>query len=216
MNTTPRFAKATPTAQRAAPVCGSADTATAVRYPPARQALHWLTALLLVATATLGLYMTGLKLTPTKLALYSYHKWIGVTIFAVVLVRLWLLRAQPVAEHPAHAAWQALAARVTHRILYLVLLAVPLSGWLMSSAKGFQTVLFGVLPLPDLLAKNPPLGDTLALVHQGFNALLAALVAAHIGAAIWHHFVLRDGLLLRMMPRRRANPANPANLRSKP
>lgn len=193
-----------PATHRAATATGTPGPAAVDRYPPARQALHWLTVLLLVAAAALGLYMTGLKLSPTKLSLYSYHKWIGVTILAVVLVRLWLVRAQPVAEHPAHAAWQALAARVTHRALYVVLLAVPVSGWLMSSAKGFQTVLFGVLPLPDLLAKNPPLGDTLAIVHQGFNLLLAALVAAHIGAALWHHFVLRDRLLLRMMPRRRA------------
>jgi cytochrome b561 len=172
------------------------------RYPPSRQWLHWLTVLLLCAAAGLGLYMTGLKLSPTKLALYSYHKWIGVVVFAVALARLWLALRQPVPEHPAHWAWQAAAARVTHRALYLLLIAIPLSGWLMSSAKGFQTVFLSVLPIPDLLAKDPALGDQLAIVHQSLNWLLLILVGGHVGAALGHHFVLRDGILLRMMPMR--------------
>lgn len=169
-------------------------------YPLSRRALHWLTVLLLLAGAGVGLYMTGLKLTPTKLQLYSYHKWIGVTVFLVVLGRLWLARSKPVPDHPAHAAWQHLAAVVTHHTLYLLLVLIPISGWLMSSAKGFQTVYLGVLPLPDLLGKDKELGDLLAAIHQLLNGLLAALIAAHIGAAIWHHFILRDGLLRRMWP----------------
>jgi cytochrome b561 len=78
---------------------------------------------------------------------------------------------------------------------------IPLTGWLMSSAKGFQTVYFGVLPIPDLLVKNPPLGDLLKNVHFALNLLLAGLLAMHAGAALKHHFVDRDDVLRRMLPR---------------
>ena len=80
------------------------------------------------------------------------------------------------------------------------MLAIPLSGWLMSSALGFQTVWFGVLPLPDLLAKDKELGETLKLVHMSLNFGLAALVVAHVGAAVKHHLIDRDDILSRMLP----------------
>ena len=187
---------------------------TVLPYPLSRRSLHWITVLLLVAAATVGLYMTDLKLTPTKLQLYSYHKWIGVTVFLIALARLWLAYRLPVAEHPAHAAWQQFAARQTHRAIYALLVLIPISGWLMSSAKGFQTVYLGVLPLPDLLAKDKDLGDLLASVHQALNLALAGLVAAHVGAAIWHHFFLRDGLLRRMWPARAETSTATATTRS--
>ena len=85
-------------------------------------------------------------------------------------------------------------------LLYLLMFAVPLSGWLMSSAKGFQTVWFGLLPLPDLLSKNVELGKLLAEVHELLNFTMAALVIAHLGAALKHHFIDRDDVLTRMLP----------------
>jgi cytochrome b561 len=85
-------------------------------------------------------------------------------------------------------------------LLYLLMFAVPLSGWLMSSAKGFQTVWFGVLPLPDLLTKNAELGDLLQQMHKLLNYSMAALVFAHLGAALKHHFIDRDDILARMLP----------------
>jgi cytochrome b561 len=97
-------------------------------------------------------------------------------------------------------AWQRLAAEATHVLLYLLMFAVPLSGWLMSSAKGFQTVWFGVLPLPDLLNKDTELGDLLQQVHMILNFSMAALVLAHLGAALKHHFLERDDVLTRMLP----------------
>jgi len=84
-----------------------------------------------------------------------------------------------------------------------LLLAVPLSGWLMSSAKGIQTVWFGVLPLPDLLNKNKELGDFLVLVHESLNYLLLLLVVVHIAAALKHRFIDHDEILSRMFPARK-------------
>jgi cytochrome b561 len=80
------------------------------------------------------------------------------------------------------------------------MIAMPLSGWLMSSAKGFQTVWFGVLPIPDLLGKNQVLGNLLQTVHLSLNLLLIAVLIAHVGAALKHHFIDRDDVLTRMLP----------------
>ena len=86
-------------------------------------------------------------------------------------------------------------------MLYVLMIAIPLSGWLMSSAKGFQTVYFGILPIPDLLDKNKELGDLLALVHKSLNLFFVAVLAGHIGAALKHHFIDKDDILIRMAPR---------------
>ena len=93
------------------------------------------------------------------------------------------------------------AAHAGHLLLYVLMIAIPLSGWLMSSAKGFQTVYFGVLPIPDLLDKNKEIGDLLALVHKSLNLLFVAVLAGHIGAALKHHFIDKDDILTRMLPR---------------
>jgi cytochrome b561 len=173
------------------------------RYGAVAQLAHWLTALLLVGGFTLGFYMVDLKLSPTKLKLFSYHKWVGVTIFAVVSLRLaWRLWKPPPALPATMAGWERRSAEVTHRMLYLLVLAVPLSGWLMSSAKGFQTVYFAVLPIPDLVDKNAALGAALERVHWALNKLLLATVTVHVAAALKHHFVDHDDVLLRMLPRR--------------
>ena len=163
--------------------------------------LHWLIAFAILATFALGLYMHELPLSPQKLKLYSWHKWAGVSIFLCVVLRLgWRLAHRPPALPAAMPAWQRIAAEATHLLLYLLMFAVPLSGWLMSSAKGFQTVWFGVLPLPDLLDKNQQLGDLLKEVHEALNFGMAGLVLAHAGAALKHHVIDRDEVLARMLP----------------
>lgn len=163
--------------------------------------LHWLVAIAIVTTFSVGLYMSDLPLSPAKLKIYSWHKWAGVTIFLLVAFRLlWRLTHRPPALPAGIPAWQQTAAEAAHWLLYALMIAVPLSGWLMSSAKGFQTVYFGVLPLPDLLAKNKELGHTLETVHEALNFTMAGLVLAHAGAALKHHFIDRDAVLTRMLP----------------
>jgi cytochrome b561 len=163
--------------------------------------LHWLIAFAIVGTFALGLYMHELPLSPQKLKLYSWHKWAGVSIFLFVVLRLgWRLAHRPPQLPAAMPAWQRMAAEATHVLLYLLMFAVPLSGWLMSSAKGFQTVWFGVLPLPDLLDKNKELGDLLKEVHEVLNFGMAGLVLAHFGAALKHHIIDRDDVLARILP----------------
>ena len=162
--------------------------------------LHWAIALLIFVAFPLGLYMHGLHLSPIKLKLYSWHKWIGVTVFLLVVLRIvWRATHRPPAL-PDIPQWQRLASHITHVLLYALIIAVPLSGWLMSSAKGFQTVWFGVLPIPDLLGKDRELGKQLATVHELLNYSMLALVILHVAAALKHHFIDRDSVLRRMLP----------------
>jgi len=163
--------------------------------------LHWLMALLVFVTFPVGLVMHEMALSPNKLRLLSYHKWLGVTVFILVMVRLvWRASHKPAPLIATMPHWQRVAANGVHALLYVLLFAIPLSGWLMSSAKGFQTVYLGLLPLPDLLSKDKVLGDALAALHEVLNITLLVLVVTHIAAAIKHQFVDRDGTLARMIP----------------
>lgn len=171
------------------------------RYTRVAIGLHWVIALIIFGTFALGVYMHELPLSPTKLKLYSYHKWIGVTIFALVLFRLlWRLGHRPPPPPPSMPAWQHRAAAVTHVVLYALTLAIPISGWLMSSASGFQVVYLGILPIPDVLAKDKALADQLKDAHQFLNISMLALVVLHVAAALKHHLLDRDDVLARMFP----------------
>lgn len=174
-----------------------------IHYTATAKALHWVIAVLIFGMLGLGFYMTGLELSPTKLQLFSWHKWAGVTVFVLVLVRLaWRVGHKPPALPPHMSPIERFAAHAGHLVLYVLMLAIPLSGWLMSSAKGFQTVWFGVLPLPDLVGKDKALGDLLQTVHLALNFVLIAVLLGHVGAALKHHYLDKDDVLIRMLPRR--------------
>lgn len=171
------------------------------RYTATAIGLHWLVAALIVGNLSLGLYMVDLELSPTQLQFYSWHKWTGVTIFLVSAARLLWRLSHPAPSLPSTMAqWQRQASRLSHAALYVLFFAAPLTGWLFSSAAGFQTVYLGLVPIPDLLSKNPELADVLKLVHRFANYGLAALVVLHSAAAIKHHVVDGDGVLARMVP----------------
>ena len=164
--------------------------------------MHWLTALLLVAGATLGLSMVELPLSRQKLQWYAWHKWIGITIFLLTCARLAWRMGHPAPGQPESIpGWQRSAAWIAHAALYALLLLIPLSGWLDSSAAGVQVVYLGLFPLPDLVAKDKALADVLRATHVALNFTLLCLVCVHSAAALWHHFVDRDGVLKRMLPR---------------
>lgn len=176
-------------------------SATAERYNNTAIALHWLIAMLIFIAFPLGLYMSDLTLSPTKLQLFSYHKWIGVTVFVLAIVRvIWRVTHTPPALPDSITRLQQIGSHIVHGFIYVMILAVPVSGWLMSSAKGFKTVWFGVLPLPDLVGKDKALGHLLELVHQSLNYFLLLLVVLHVAALIKHQFFDRDEVLSRMLP----------------
>lgn len=175
-----------------------AGTLKGMHYTRTAVALHWLLALAIVGSLCMGLYMTSLPFSPQRLKLYNWHKWAGVIILVASAGRLlWRLTHRPPPE-VRQPAWQQGVAQATHRLLYLLFFAVPLMGWAYSSAAGFPIVLFGVLPLPDFVAKNAELAEALKPWHGRLAWLLAALVALHVLAALKHHFIDRDGLLRRM------------------
>lgn len=173
---------------------------TPPRYTEPAIAAHWVIAALILVAFPLGVYMHELPLSPTKLKLYSYHKWIGITVLLLFVPRiLWRITHRPPAPLPM-PAWQHRIAEGTHHLLYLLMFLVPLSGWLMSSAKGFQVVYFGVLPLPDLVGKSEDLGDLLKEVHEALNFGLLALVGLHVAGTLKHMIIDKDGTLRRMLP----------------
>ena len=170
-------------------------------YTATAKGLHWLMALLIFGLLALGFYMADLPLSPEKLQYFSWHKWAGVTVFLLV----WLRLASRVTHRPpayplSMNGLQQLLAHAGHLALYVLMLLIPVSGWLMSSAKGVQTVWFGVLPLPDLLGRDKELGKQLAELHSALNIGLLVLIGIHAGAALLHHLVLKDDILRRMLP----------------
>lgn len=175
---------------------------THARYTGTAIGLHWLMALLLAGLFCVGLYMHDLPLSPWKLRVFSWHKWAGVTAFLLLLARIgWRAAHRPPQLPGSMSRLMQRAAHAGHILIYVLMAAIPLTGWLMSSAKGFQTVYFGVLPIPDLLGKDKELGETLQQVHYALNLVLAAVVAGHAAAALKHHFLDKDGVLRGMLPR---------------
>lgn len=171
------------------------------RYGGVAIALHWLVAIAVVVTFPLGVYVADLPPAAGKAELAAYHRWIGVTVFALMAARLaWRLAHRPPPLPAALPRWQRRAAAIAHGGLYALLLAIPLSGWLYSSAAGVPTVYLDRWRLPDLVGESDALAAVLKLAHQSLNFALLALVVVHVAAAVKHHFVERDGLLARMLP----------------
>jgi cytochrome b561 len=164
--------------------------------------LHWLMALLIVAAFALGVTMVDIPgLTPTKLKYFSWHKWLGITVLGLACLRLlWrLFHAAPsyLFDMPK---WQERAAGILHGILYLLMFAVPLSGYFYSLAAGVPVVYLGLVPLPELIGPDPELKPLLKQIHYALNMVLLAGVCLHVLAALKHHFIDRDGVLKRMLP----------------
>ena len=181
-------------------------TAQKSEYTTPAIALHWLLAMALAVSFSVGLYMADLPFSPQRLKLYNWHKWAGVTILALSIARLlWRLTHRPPAELPM-PAWQARASHFTHSALYLLFFAVPLVGWAYSSAAGFPVVWFGVLPLPDFVPVDKSLADAIKPWHGALAWALAALAVLHVAGALKHQFIDRDGLLARMLPNRTRKP----------
>lgn len=160
--------------------------------------LHWALAVALAGCFFLGLYMADLPFSPQRIRLYNWHKWVGSTILATTVLRLlWRLTHRPPEDIPM-PPWQRRASRAAHHLLYLLCLAVPLVGWAYSSSAGFPVVVFGVLPLPNFVPADKGLAAAIKPWHKSLAWTMALLVLAHIGAALKHQFIDRDGLLSRM------------------
>lgn len=170
-------------------------------YSKAAIFLHWFMALLIVIVVPLAWVMVDLEDSPQGPALFAWHKSIGFTIFLLAAIRLiWrLIAGVPAAPENT----PVLANRVSgliHFGMYVLLFAIPLSGWVMTSAAGHPLVYLELWQLPDLVAANDSLHETMEELHETLANILLGLIALHTAAALKHHFIQRDDVLARMLP----------------
>jgi cytochrome b561 len=172
--------------------------------------LHWAVALAVLGLLAVGWWMVDLPSSPRKIDIYRLHKSVGLTVLALMALRIVLRladRRRP--TPPAMPAWQRRAAAASHGLMYLLLLAMPLSGWLYNSASNFPLKWFELFRVPALSGADPTLKAVSGAVHEYAAVALAVLVALHVAAALKHHFVDRDGVLRSMLPFASARPRVP-------
>lgn len=176
------------------------------RYGAIAIALHWVMALLLIALVALGLYMVSLPdvgFDAWKIRLILFHKQLGILALALAAPRLfWRLGSAMPRLVETLPDWQKVLARFVHLSFYGLMIALPVTGWLMSSASGIPVSLLGLITLPDLVPHSDLLFQTYIEAHAVLGFALIACMLAHIGAALRHHFLLRDSTLKKMLPGR--------------
>jgi cytochrome b561 len=174
-------------------------TQSSSRYTDVAIVLHWLLAAAIVFGFLVGLQMADAPVSPARVRWINYHKWIGLTILALSVLRLlWRVWHRPPTLPDSMQGWRRSVYVWVHRLMYLFFFIVPVAGWAYSSAAGFHVVYLGLIRLPDLAPKDKALADLLLQVHATLAWTLAALVGLHVAAALKHHFIDRDGLLWRM------------------
>ncbi len=175
---------------------------TVERWGGISQLLHWTIAILILVMAYLGLTMGDLPNGPDKINTYALHKSIGITILALVALRL-LWRVYAGTPHPVSGSprWQVHIASLTHWAMYALLFAIPISGWVLNSAAGFPLQWFHLINLPHIVDKDHGLHELAEQAHGIMFWALALLVTVHAGAAFYHHLFPRDATLARMLPR---------------
>ena len=171
------------------------------RYTAVAQAFHWIIAALIVTQFTLAWMADDLPLGMHKLALLARHKSFGMTVLMLAVLRLaWRLFNPPPSLPDGMSKIERFLARATHIAFYVLLFAMPLTGWLMSSAKNYSVSWFGVFTWPDLIAPNERGFDVLKSTHELLSDVLFAVAVLHILAALKHHFWNKDDVLTRMLP----------------
>jgi len=181
---------------------------TPTRYGAVAQVFHWLIAALIVTQFVLANWAADLPLGAHKLALLARHKSFGMTILMLAVLRLlWRLKNRPPELPPGMTPLERTLARATHVVFYVLLFAMPLTGWMMSSAKNYSVSWFGLFTWPNLIGKNETAFDFLRSTHHILSDALFVIAVLHILAALKHHFWNKDDVLLRMLPLIKANRA---------
>lgn len=174
---------------------------TLEKWGSVAKALHWLVVLLVIGQFALASIAEDLPLGMQKIALLARHKSLGITILALAAARVPWRLLNPTPAPPAHSkTWERRLAGSVHVGLYASLFLLPLSGWMMSSARNFPVSWFGLVTLPDLVGADPRRYELLHDVHEALATLLLAFAAAHVVGALRHHFLQKDDVLRRMLP----------------
>lgn len=174
---------------------------TVKRYSKLTIALHWIMLLLMVAVyATINLRELYPKGSDPREALKALHFMLGLSVLILVFIRLpaRFARKAP-AIIPEPALWQKIAANSAHGFLYLLMIVLPILGWLILSAAG-KTIPFYGFNLPALIAENKDLAKTLKGIHETIGEIGYYVIGIHAAAAIFHHYIKRDNTLIRMLP----------------
>lgn len=171
------------------------------RYGIVAITLHWVMAVLVIGMIILGLYMVTLPISLQKLKWYGRHKAFGILILMLVTLRLGWRFGNIVPNLPPFFAWvEKSAAHFVHYLLYALLIFMPLTGWMNSSAAGLQVSFFGLFLLPDLVQPDENLRQFLSMLHKTMGYTLLVLICLHALAALQHHFYYKDDILKRMLP----------------
>ena len=171
------------------------------KFGAVTKTFHWLTSITVITLLCVGIYMVRADKDASLINIYGLHKSFGICVLTVTFLRvLWHVYSKKPPLVAGMAVWERFAAHAGHTFLYLCLIGMPLSGWAMSSAFGRQVKVFGLGPLPDLVAKNQDTAETLAAVHEYLAYALIAMIVLHMGAALKHHFIEKDATLKRMLP----------------
>ena len=165
------------------------------------KALHWIIVLLIINQWVIGMRADSLPLGMAKLQALAWHKSFGITILGLAVVRLVWRLMNPVPDLSAETKpWERVLAKISHLLLYALIFALPLTGWIMSSAKNFPVSWFRLFQLPDLVAPNEALFQQMRSLHHSLFALLVVVAALHVAGALKHHFIDRNDVLRRMLP----------------
>lgn len=168
------------------------------RYGVPAILLHWLIALIMIALLALGLYMVRLPISLEKLKFYGWHKEIGFLLLMLAMFRIcWrLINVRPELALPT---WEKLAALTAHWLFYLIMFALPITGWLITSAAGLPVSFFGLFVIPAIIPPNDQLLHLFELIHRLVAYFLIGLICLHTAAALKHHFINKDDILKRMI-----------------
>lgn len=181
---------------------------TDTRWGGMAKTLHWLMALAILGNGVLGLVMVDMSRGMTKLNVFAIHKSIGLTVLALLILRVcWRMVDRKPPDEPM-PRWQRFAAHATHGVLYFFMLAIPLSGWLYNSAHGYPLQWFKLFNLPALMEKNENISEIAGEAHEILFWVLIVVLVAHVGGALVHHWFERDNTLLRMLPFARLRARN--------
>lgn len=161
--------------------------------------LHWVMAILLIGLVCLGLYMTSIPISAEKLKLYGWHKEYGILVLMLVIVRITWRLSNMNPSLASLASWERKAARAVHWAFYGFMFALPMTGWLITSAAGLPVSFFGLFLLPNLISSSDELRNLFEQIHEWLAYGLIATFCLHVAAALKHHFINKDDILKRML-----------------
>ena len=168
------------------------------RYGAIAILLHWIMAILLIGLLILGLYMVAVPISLEKLKLYGWHKEYGMLALMLVMIRI-VWRVANIIPSLSLPLWEIIAARTVHWAFYGFMFAMPITGWIITSAAGLPVSFFGLFVFPDLVSPNPDLMQLFQEIHEWLGYGLIATIVLHTSAALKHHFINKDDILKRML-----------------